>query len=139
MERINLTPKTLKILPVSIDNVDYDLEIDTRDIALTSFVLDMADKAQKLDEKIKDISSSRNIESMRAVANEAVNMSDEFYTNICIFIPAIYEHTEGKPIRDFRVWSQLLFALANLISEGKAQQEVAQAIADEESDAIGEA
>ena len=138
MERINLTPKTLKILPVTINNIDYDLEIDTRDIALTSLILNMADKAHKLDEKIKEISNTRDIESMRAVANEALNMSDEFYRDICSLIPSIYEHTQGRPIRDFRVWSELLFALANLISEGKAQKEVSQVIAEEESDAIGE-
>lgn len=138
MDRLNLTPKAIKLLPVEINNKPYDLEIDTRDISLTSLLLTMADEAHKLEQEIQAISQTKDIEQMRVIATKAINKSDEFYKDFCTLLPIVREATEGKPIRDFGVWAQLLFALANIISEGKAQQEVDKAIADEENDSIGE-
>lgn len=138
MDRLNLTPKAIKLLPVEINGKPYDLEIDTRDISLTSLLLNMADEAQKLENEIQETSQTKDLEQMRAIATKAINKSDEFYADFCNFLPIVREATEGKPIRDFGVWVQLLFALAELITEGKAQQEVDKAIAEEESDSLGE-
>jgi hypothetical protein len=137
MDRLNLTPKAMKILPVQINGKDYDLEIDTRNISLTSLVLTMADEAQKLEQEIQASAQTKDLETMRAVANKAIAKSDEFYKDFCDFLPVVRTATEGKPIRDFGVWAQLLFALANLITEGKAQTAVDKAIADEENDSLG--
>ena len=136
MDRLNLTPKAIKILPVEIEGKDYDLKVDTRNISLTSLVLTMADEAQKLEKEIQATSQTKDIEEMRAVANKAIEKSDEFYKMFCELFPVVNEATKGKPIRDFGVWAQLLFALANLITEGKAQTAVDKTIADEEDDKI---
>ena len=138
MNRLNLTPKAIKPLLVEINGKDYDLNVDTRDITLTSMVLTMADEAQKLEREIQETSQTKDIEEMRAVAQKAIKKSDEFYEMFCDLFPVVREATEQKPIRDFGVWAQLLFALANLITEGKAQQSVDKAIAEEENDSIGD-
>ena len=137
MDRLNLTPKAIKLLPVEIEGKEYDLKVDTRDITLTSLVLTMADEAQKLEKEIQDSAQTKDIEVMRAVAQKAIAKSDEFYSSFCAVFPVVQEATGNKPIRDFGVWAQLLFALANLITEGKAQQSVDKAIADEENDSLG--
>lgn len=137
MDRLNLTPKAIKLLPVEIEGKEYDLKVDTRDITLTSLVLTMADEAQKLEKEIQDSAQTKDIEVMRAVAQKAIAKSDEFYSSFCAVFPVVQEATENKPIRDFGVWAQLLFALANIITEGKAQQSVDKAIADEENDSLG--
>lgn len=137
MDRLNLTPKAIKLLPVEIEGKEYDLKVDTRDITLTSLVLTMADEAQKLEKEIQDSAQTKDIEVMRAVAQKAIAKSDEFYSSFCAVFPVVQEATGNKPIRDFGVWAQLLFALANIITEGKAQQSVDKAIADEENDSLG--
>ncbi len=137
MDRLNLTPKAFKTLPVEINGKPYDLLIDTRDISLTSFILAMADEAQKLEQEIQVTTETKDLESMRAVANKAIAKTDEFYSAFCTLLPVVKEATEGKPIRDFGVWAQLLFALANLVSEGKAQQAVDKALEDEDNDSLG--
>lgn len=137
MDRLNLTPKAIKLLPVEIEGKEYDLKVDTRDITLTSLVLTMADEAQKLEKEIQDSAQTKDIEVMRAVTQKAIAKSDEFYSSFCAVFPVVQEATGNKPIRDFGVWAQLLFALANIITEGKAQQSVDKAIADEENDSLG--
>ena len=137
MDRLNLTPKAIKLLPVEIEGKEYDLKVDTRDITLTSLVLTMADEAQKLEKEIQDSAQTKDIEVMRAVAQKAIAKSDEFYSSFCAVFPVVQEATGNKPIRHFGVWAQLLFALANIITEGKAQQSVDKAIADEENDSLG--
>ena len=137
MERINLTPNTKKTLPVTINGVDYDIEVDTRDIALTTLIISMTDDCVKLEQKIAAVRDTKSLEEMRAVATEALEQSDRFYADMCKLIPSFSTFTQGQPIRDFGVWLIFLKALADLISEGKAQTEVAKTLEDESVSTIG--
>lgn len=138
MNRIDISSKGKRVLPLTYNGKDFDIEIDTADVALTSFLLGMADEYQKLQKAVIAKAKSTDVEALRAVANEALNCAEEFYYRFCEICPAFKDATEGKPLRDFNAWGEILSACSDLITEGKAMQNIEGKIAEESSDTIEE-
>lgn len=138
MNRIDISSKGKRVLPLTYNGKDFDIEIDTADVALTSFLLGMADEYQKLHNAVLEKAKSNNVEVLREVANEALNCAEEFYYRFCEICPAFKDATEGKPLRNFNAWGEILSACSDLITEGKAMQNIEGKIAEESSDTIEE-
>lgn len=130
MERINLTPKTVYILPVEYNGENIDLSVDTEDLSFQTNLPKMADIISTLGEEYK---KEKDVSKLDEMKNKACN---ELYNLFCEILPKFAEITENKPITQLSVWLAIISYITDMKKQTALDKTVISEIEEEEKTTI---
>lgn len=131
MARINLTPKTKFVLPVGFNGENFDLPIDTEDLAFLSNIQKMADVMRSLGEEYQK--EEKQACELDRAKDKACEELAKLFTEFC---PKFGEITKNEKVTTMSVWVALISALSDMIAQTKLDQSVIDDIKAEESENV---
>ena len=136
MNRITLTSRNEKILPVNINGQDIDLAFDAGSLETKNAIVTMLDDILKYQDKGKglfnknDAFSPESVSVVRAFTNEGLDLCRTLSATFASLFPK-WGDVVGNNFIDLDVYSQLLGAMMQIVTEKETEEKVAEEIGDE--------
>lgn len=136
MNRITLTSRTEKTLPVNINGQDIDLTFDAGSLETKNAIVTMLDDILKYQDKGKglfnknDAFSPESVSVVRAFTNEGLDLCRTLSATFASLFPK-WSEVVGNNFIDLDVYSQLLGAMMQIVTEKETEEKVAEEIGDE--------
>ena len=136
MNRISLTSRNEKILPVNINGQDIDLAFDAGSLETKNAIVTMLDDILKYEKKGKGIVgkeedfSPDSVSALRAFTNEGLELCRTLSATFASTFPK-WAETVGDNFINLDVYSQLLGAMMEIITEKETEEKVAEEIGEE--------
>lgn len=136
MNRISLDSTSYKTLPISVNGKDFDIKINTKDVSLSNFIIDILASVKNIQDSLAKAGETQSLEEIVKLSRHAVDKANEWNTAFCERFPEIREAIGDKPIYDFTIWQNLCTGIMELLSETEAKDKITKQIEEEESGAL---